>query len=95
MLSRSTGLVTASGASRTCCSAGCPSGSRLVANIVSCGQLAQCGDEVAHAGQQMFAVVEHEQLWAGAEQRGAGRQDVAVHDVQVERRSAWGMAAGR
>ena len=34
----------------------------------------------------MFAVVEHEQLRAGAEQRGAGRQDIAVHDVQVERR---------
>ena len=49
--------------------------------------VAERGDEVAHAGQQVFAVVEHEQLRAGAEQRSAGRQDVAVNDVQVERRS--------
>ena len=46
----------------------------------------QRGDEIAHADQQVFAVVEHEQLRAGTEERGTGREHVPVDDVHFERR---------
>ena len=79
--------MTGSGASRNRCSAGCPSGSRLVASTVEVGAAVhERGDDVPHGGQQVLAVVDHEQLWPGGEERGAGREDIAVHDVQVERR---------
>ena len=45
----------------------------------------QGGDDVVDGREQVLTVVDHEQLWPGGEQGGAGRQDGTVHDVQIKR----------
>jgi hypothetical protein len=41
-------------------------------------------DHLSHAGQQVLAVVHDEELGPSGQERGAGREDVAVHDAQLE-----------
>ena len=64
-----------------------PSGSRLVASTDSRGHADRSAVTVSRDRvEQVLAVVDHQQPGALAEERDAGREDVALDDVQVQRR---------
>ena len=75
-----------SGARRKGHSAARPSGCRLVASTVSFGQASRTVPTSSRDGlEQVLAVVDDEQVRAVAEDRDAGRQDVAAYLAQAQR----------